>query len=280
MGVEILETASGVLACGEIGWGRLLEPDLILAEIETRLKNSPSASSTLGEIPKTARAAKKILVTAGGTQQPIDQVRHLGNKSTGVTAAGISEVLYEMGFDVIYLQAKGSLSPRTPCEKYSFVTFEDLQQQLRSLLKDIRVDGVVHAAAVADFSVDTIEIDGKTMALNENIKLPTSDTLQLRLKKNPKLVNELRTLAGNSKLPVVAFKMTSHLPVDQARIAIEKVFSESKSNLVIHNDTREIDWDQKKYVYHVYKSKEKIATCENQTELGFQIGNYLMEVDP
>ena len=82
-GVEIVEPDAGSLACGEIGPGRLAEPDVILAELLGRL----------GRAVAEPAHGRRILVTAGGTKAPIDGVRAITNTSTGATGAAIAEHL-------------------------------------------------------------------------------------------------------------------------------------------------------------------------------------------
>ena len=77
MGIEILETGTGDLACGEIGAGRLMEPEQIFAAVQQKLKAK-------------SKERKKILVTSGGTSEALDDVRVITNKSTGATGAAIA----------------------------------------------------------------------------------------------------------------------------------------------------------------------------------------------
>ena len=94
MGIEILEAASGVLACGEVGYGRLLEPELILNEIEQRLQSSAEIKLT-GATSSTASKNIQVLMTAGGTSEPIDDIRVITNRSTGKTASVLADHLVE-----------------------------------------------------------------------------------------------------------------------------------------------------------------------------------------
>jgi phosphopantothenoylcysteine decarboxylase/phosphopantothenate--cysteine ligase len=105
MGIEILETASGVLACGEVGWGRLLEPDLIVEEVKRHLSLK---TESINQTPIKKSLAQKILITSGGTEEAIDRVRSLTNKSTGATGAYLADHFSQLGFDVVYLHAENA----------------------------------------------------------------------------------------------------------------------------------------------------------------------------
>ena len=87
-GIEIESTDSGLLACGENGDGKLLDPEAIV----NRILHTISKSKYL--------RTKSILITAGGTSEKIDQVRHISNLSSGFTGTQLAQELYRMGFEV------------------------------------------------------------------------------------------------------------------------------------------------------------------------------------
>lgn len=276
LGVEILETASGVLACGEVGWGRLLEPDLILKEIESRLQKGsvfPNAASSIHSSP-----SRKVLVTSGGTQEPIDQVRVLSNKSTGTTGARIADTLTELGFDVTYVHAENAVKPRNACHMESFVSFQDLEKSLRLLLETGNYSAVVHAAAVSDYSIASIETQTGSQQASSRGKISSeSSELNLKLTKNPKLVNQLREMAKNPSLKVVAFKMTATSSQAERQEAVNKVFSQSKADLVIHNDMSEMDWKTGKHLFHAHQNHQSIRDFENKEGLSAYLGEFLSQ---
>lgn len=273
LGVEILETASGVLACGEVGWGRLLEPDLIVQEIEKRLGGVSAGAQT----PEKTKA-RKILVTSGGTQEPIDQVRVLSNKSTGTTGARISDTLSELGYDVTYLHAENAVKPRNSCRLESFTSFQDLEKTLRLLLESGDYSAVVHAAAVSDYSILSIDSNQGSQAASATGKISSEQAeVSLKLKKNPKLINQLREMAKNPKLKVVAFKMTATDSGTERQIAVDKVFNQSKADLVVHNDMAEMDWKTGKHLFHVHQQGQQIRDFENKESLSAFLGEYLSQ---
>jgi len=241
MGVQILETASGVLACGEIGYGRLLEPDLILKEIESQLllKNSTYEKKTYAENNSSVDPVKKILITSGGTQEPIDDVRFITNKSTGRTAAFICDQLIESGFSVTYLHAENAKLPILNCEKISYTTFLDIDQKLKALLTQNNFDFIIHAAAISDYSV-TQNTTGKIDSVKNN--------LTLQLNKNPKLIEKVKSISPLSKL--IGFKLTS--TPDQAVIKnkINMPFQKSKCDYVVHNDWSSVKTGQTIFNLH------------------------------
>jgi phosphopantothenoylcysteine decarboxylase / phosphopantothenate---cysteine ligase len=238
MSVEILEAASGVLACGEIGSGRLLEPEMIVAEVEQRIGLK---KSTPAQPAKTATALK-VLITAGGTTEPIDDVRMISNRSSGRTAATLADALTEAGFAVTYLHSRSAVLPKNPSTNISFDSFHDLESLLKNQLQSHNFHAVLHAAAVSDYSVapQAGKIDS------------SADEILLVLKKNPKLLNEIKKLSPKSLL--IAFKLTS--TVDEKVIAdkVAALFEKAKADFVVQNNWNDIK--NKNYKYRLYSKTD------------------------
>lgn len=212
-GIHVLPTAEGSLACGEHGAGRMLEPDEIRQHIEAVM----AFDGSMTRVEKTA--ARRLLVTGGGTREPIDAVRYIGNHSSGRTAAVLADELTRLGHDVTWLGGAGAIEPTEPVRQERYGSFGELDQQLRRLLGTGHFDGVIHAAAVSDFSVHRVGHEQGAPAG----KLASDDALSLSLTPNPKLLNRLRDYAGNPALRVVGFKLTAGADEQQARKAVERL---------------------------------------------------------
>ncbi len=266
MGVKILDTASGILACGEEGWGRLLDPELILASCLEQLKISKPKSAD--RVPlKPAQQSIKVLVTAGGTQEPIDTVRTLSNLSTGRTGVQIAEYLDSLGFDVTLLKAHTGQSSHLR-QQQLFTSFASLDQSLQELLQKTDYDFVIHTAAVSDYSVESIEVAGHLYKPMEVRKLNSqSDKISLHLKRNHKIVSKLREYSRNSKLQIVAFKLTSGASAEERLKALRKLQTESQSKWIVHNDLSEIDLQKKQHRFSIYDSYLNSETCDGLPEL-------------
>lgn len=258
MGVEILETASGVLACGEVGWGRLLEPQMITDEVEKYLGQRQFAKAPESKIKKPPF---KVLVTSGGTQEALDPVRVITNKSTGATGAVLTDILTELGLDVTYLHGQSAQLPEAPCNKVSFTSFAQLQSQLQNLLSTSHYKAVIHLAAVSDFS----PVETKAS------KISSDQELVLKFKRNPKLVDQLREMAGNPKLKVIAFKLTANATPEEEFAAAGKLLSHSNADLVVQNDASRMG------VFQVYDQQRQVQPLQGKQELGFYLGEYLIK---
>lgn len=235
MGVKILETASGVLACGEEGFGKLLDPDLILKEVLDLL---PNKVSLIQDMDKPL----KVLVTAGGTQEPIDTVRVITNLSSGKTGVVIAEVLTQQGCEVTLLQAHNSQVPSSQLKTQRFTSFSDLNEKMENELKNNFYDMVIHAAAVSDYSVESVEIQGRKYPALSIPKVSSSEEhMSIHLKRNFKIVNHLKNYSKNKSIDVVAFKLTSHASPEDQKQAVQKLFSEAHVDTVVHNDLTDID---------------------------------------
>ncbi len=255
--LEILETESGVLACGEEGLGRLLEPEQIMKAIQKKLPLLATNSTT--------GPALRVLITSGGTREAIDGVRSITNTSTGRTGAHIADYFSAKGHRVTFVSAQESLQPELPVQKVSFKSFADLQRSLDNLLKNNHFDAVVHAAAVSDFTIDKIETAENTMNAQEGSKLDSDVEMSLRLKKTPKLIDQIRRLSRNRDLVLVAFKLLVNAEAEEKERAVKKLFAESGADIVVRNEISEVH--QSKHLAQIYDKTKMLKEVKDKNEL-------------
>jgi phosphopantothenoylcysteine decarboxylase/phosphopantothenate--cysteine ligase len=141
-GVELVGPESGELAEGESGAGRMAEPAAILERIR-ELSGKPAPCSAV------ELAGKRVLVTAGGTREPLDSVRFLGNRSSGRMGIALAEEARRRGADVTLVLSNGSGVPPVGIELVEAPTAADLA---RETLARADADVVLMAAAVADYT--------------------------------------------------------------------------------------------------------------------------------
>jgi phosphopantothenoylcysteine decarboxylase/phosphopantothenate--cysteine ligase len=163
-GVSIVPPGTGALASrGEWGIGRLAEPAEILGVIERVLAGGDYAPRSLDGLV--------VLITAGGTREPIDSVRYVGNRSSGRMGLAIAEEAARRGAEVTVIAANVGL------ERPEGVTFVDVQTagELETAAREAfpRADVLVMAAAVADFR--------PAVALDDKIKKSGRESLSLEL---------------------------------------------------------------------------------------------------
>ncbi len=136
-GAEIIEPAEGHLASGLVGVGRLPETNELIGRIRL----------VLGR--RGLLAAKKVVVTAGGTQEPLDPVRVLTNRSSGKQGYALAQAALDAGAEVTLVTTPTGLTPPVGAQ---MVHVETAQQMLDAVLQESAgVDALIMAAAVADF---------------------------------------------------------------------------------------------------------------------------------
>jgi phosphopantothenoylcysteine decarboxylase / phosphopantothenate---cysteine ligase len=171
-GARIVPPGTGALASkGEWGVGRLAEPPELLAAIEEALRGGTAYA------PRSLDGLR-VLVTAGGTREPIDAVRYLGNRSSGRMGFAIADEAARRGADVTVVAANVSL-PRTEGIRYVDVeTAAEIDEATRREFE--RADVLLMAAAVADFRPRAAESSKIEKAGRDGLSLelePTADVL-------------------------------------------------------------------------------------------------------
>lgn len=266
-GLTILEAASGVLACGETGYGKLLDPELLFQEISSALKQ-PSSKNGVQSTSSNKTGLPKILVTAGGTEEPIDDVRRLTNSSTGLSGESLATYFAELGFDVTLLLSRTStVKLKDIYQTFRFSTSDSLAQLLKQQLQDNFYHFVFHAAAVSDFTVE------KSVG-----KLGSDQDLVLNLKRAPKLINSVKQWSKNSNLKLVGFKLTSDLKEPEILAKIEKLKSQSHADFIIQNDIHQLQ-DRTNHEFQIFSNavgSEKVRGIENLAQyFSLKIGESL-----
>jgi len=158
-GYKIIGPVIGEMACGEYGEGKMSEPSDIFNEIKNFLKD------------KTKNKKIKALVTAGPTNEYIDPVRYITNKSSGKQGYEIAKSLYKRGFDTTLISGPTNLEIN---KEINLIRVETAEEMFKATQKNLPVDVAVFSAAVADFKISK---------KNEN-KIKKQDKLTINLEKN------------------------------------------------------------------------------------------------
>jgi phosphopantothenoylcysteine decarboxylase / phosphopantothenate---cysteine ligase len=174
-GIHVVGPASGQLTGSDSGLGRMVEPDEIVA-------------AALALLRPRDLSGQRILVTAGGTREPLDPVRFIGNRSSGRQGVALARAAADRGADVVLVVANiddGVLDadPSTFAVRHVSTTAELREAALEEAST---ADVIVMAAAVADYRPETVA-EGKIKKEN------AGDVLELRLVRNPDILKELTT---------------------------------------------------------------------------------------
>jgi len=167
-GMEIIPPASGHLACGVDGVGRLPEPVDIVARVEEYFCRGQSLKG------------RKILVTAGGTIAPIDPVRFIGNRSSGKMGYAVAEEAARRGAEVVLVLGVSALPDLGNARTVRVETTEEMRRAVLQEFPDS--DAVIKAAAVADYRVKQVA--------GQKIK-KSDDDWSIELVRNPDILYEL-----------------------------------------------------------------------------------------
>jgi phosphopantothenoylcysteine decarboxylase/phosphopantothenate--cysteine ligase len=209
-GVVVVEPESGHLASGLVGLGRLAAPETILDIVRATL-------GARGDL-----AGRRVLVTAGGTREPIDPVRYIGNHSSGKMGYAIAEAARDRGAEVVLVSTPTAL--RAPAG-LRIVHVNSAQEMLTALTEQYSShDALIMAAAVADFNVGP--------PADHKIKRGEHE-LELRLLPNPDLLAATALLWTEKRHPVrVGFAAETQDMIEHATAKLAR----KSLDLIVAND--------------------------------------------
>lgn len=171
-GYHMILPESGRLACGDVGAGKLADPELIVGKV---IEHFHKSKRLIG---------KKIVITAGPTREALDPVRYITNHSSGKMGYAIAECAIKEGAEVILISGPTSIKPPVGCTFIPVVSTKDMYD---AVLSNLDVDVIIKAAAPSDYKPSHYS----------DIKIKKSDKdLSMTFEKNPdilKRVGELKT---------------------------------------------------------------------------------------
>lgn len=203
--MHVIGPGEGSQACGEVGPGRMLEPMAIVETVDALF-----ATGLL--------AGKKVLVTAGPTQEAIDPIRFVSNGSTGKMGYALSEAAREAGAHVTLITGPTSLMKPLHVDCVSVTTAQQMYDEVMKQVEDY--DVLLAVAAVSDYRPETIAPE-KMHKTDEAVSLP--------LIRNPDIV--LSVAALTKKPFIVGFAAETTDVIDQAR----KKMQRKQMNMMIAN---------------------------------------------
>ncbi|MEN9407586.1 MAG: hypothetical protein RLZZ455_802 [Candidatus Parcubacteria bacterium] len=213
-GYSIIPPERGMLACGYEGPGRLPHLQKLRKEV---LKLGGFSHSLKG---------KKIIVTAGGTTERIDDARVITNRSSGKMGIALAEECYLRGAEVILLRAKTSVAPRYLMREEMFETSDELRRSLKKMIKG--GDVVFHCAAVSDFKPRSV-----------SGKISSKKNISVEFVPEKKIITEIKK--WNPGIVLIGFKATSgDAPEYMYQKGVGKI-REARADAVVVNDISRSD---------------------------------------
>lgn len=209
-GVVVIEPATGRLACGDTGKGKMAEPADIVGEVQSLLQ------------PVRDFDGKTVLVTSGATEEYIDGVRVITNHSSGKMGCAIARAAAERGAKVVLVH--GNMSVPVPENVAKSVAVKSTEEMMKAVLAEVPAsDVVIMAAAPADYKVKN--------TFSQKIK---SETLTLEFVKNPDIAAEVGKIKGDRILVIFSAETENLLKNAKGKL------SKKNADLAVANDvTRE-----------------------------------------
>ena len=206
-GYKIIGPEIGDVACGEYGEGKMTEPN----EIVNTLKNYFS------NLDKNKKL--KALVTAGPTNEYIDPVRFITNKSSGKQGYEIAKCLRDNGFDTTLISGKTSIKP---LDGVNFVSVETAEEMFKESLNNLPTDVAIFSAAVSDFKVKNYK----------STKIKKNEEFNLELEKNIDILNHISN--HNSLRPKITIGFAAE--TNNLSTNAKEKLNEKNCDWVIAND--------------------------------------------
>tara|TARA_Y100001970_G_scaffold289462_1_gene419973 strand:+ start:1275 stop:2477 length:1203 start_codon:yes stop_codon:yes gene_type:complete len=249
-GFKVCGPGSGEQACGDIGLGRMLEPMEILELF--------SASFIQG-----AMSGKNLLITAGPTQEPIDPVRFITNKSSGKMGYSLAEAAIESGARVTLISGPVNLEAPNNCHKVSVETAKEMYEAVMHHIKD--KDVYIGTAAVSDYSPAEVK--------NSKIKKDGNKSpLNLELKENQDILKSVSEL--EERPYVVGFAAETDGLIKNA----EKKLKNKGLDLIVANDVsnKEIGFDSdENEVTLITKTEQQLIPKQNKKKISKKIVEFI-----
>lgn len=196
-GIHFIEPQQGLMACGEIGIGRMAEPQNIIETISHLLTQQEIHQN----YPLTGLRA---LVTSGPTQEPLDPVRFLTNRSSGKQGHAIAQALHHRGMQTTLVT--GPTQQPDP-HGVNTISINTAQQMLDQCLQALPVDVLVCAAAVSDWCLQEPSLQ----------KLKKKQTLSLKFTQTPDVLSTLAKLKYNRPPLVIGFAAETNNVLEYAQ---------------------------------------------------------------
>ena len=197
-GIKFVGPDEGEMACGEFGFGRMAEADEIMKEIEANFRDKKLKG-------------RHFLVTSGPTIEPIDPVRFIGNRSSGLQGGAIANELVESGAEVTFITGPVDLDPPHGSNTIRVETADEMYDAVHSSLP---ADAAVFTAAVADWKIRKTE--------QQKLKKQTGNLPALELTENKDILASVSKLKKNRPKIVMGFAAETENILENAKSKLMK----------------------------------------------------------
>jgi len=219
-GILFVGPNSGSMACGEFGLGRMAEPDEIVAAIEEAM----AGGTKLPALPQTSTGplvGRHVIVTSGPTYEPIDPVRFLGNRSSGIQGHAIAQAAVGAGARVTLVSGPVAL----PDPQGATTVHIGSALEMRAAVEEaLPADAFIAAAAVADWRVESVAA--------QKLKKTPGELPFLRLVENPDILKEVSKKGPLRPAIVIGFAAETENVIENAK----KKLQDKSCDLIVANN--------------------------------------------
>ena len=240
-GVTIIGPESGSQACGDIGPGRMEQPDSIIEQASSLFNSG-------------VLQGKKVVITAGPTREALDPVRYISNHSSGKMGYALAAAAIDAGADVILISGPVALSIPERCQGILVISADEMQQAALEFAEG--ADIFIATAAVADYKAASVA--------SEKIK-SGDDKMTISLEKNPDIVSSVASTFED--LFVIGFAAESNDVETYAKGKLEQKHLDaivandiSRADIGFNSDDNEVSWiDTDSTIIFSKRSKAQLA---------------------
>ena len=240
-GVTIIGPESGSQACGDIGPGRMEQPDSIIEQASSLFNSG-------------VLQGKKVVITAGPTREALDPVRYISNHSSGKMGYALATAAIDAGADVILISGPVALSIPERCQGILVISADEMQQAALEFAEG--ADIFIATAAVADYKAASVA--------SEKIK-SGDDKMTISLEKNPDIVSSVASTFED--LFVIGFAAESNDVETYAKGKLEQKHLDaivandiSRTDIGFNSDDNEVSWiDTDSTIVFSKRSKAQLA---------------------
>ncbi len=245
-GFFVTNTGTGLLACGDVGEGRMLEPSEIFEYAQMVLK------------PKRDFMGKKILITAGPTREPIDPARYISNRSSGKMGYALAREAIKRGAEVTLISGPTDILPPKVTNLINVITAKEMQD---AVMQNSNQNIIIMCAAVADYAPKTYSKE----------KLQKEESLTLELKKTTDILKEL---GKNKQGYLVGFAAQTH---NISEYALKKL-EQKNLDMIVANDVskKETGFESENNAVSIYTKTNKEGVIYN-TDTKTNIANNILD---
>ncbi len=213
----------------------------------------------------------KIVITAGGTSEKIDNVRKITNSSTGKLGLCIAnEFLKTIGdVEVTYICSKEAFCPSDDRVKIKrIIGVDDLEREVRNVLENNDIDVFIHSMAVSDYKVDYVSTleklkNNEEFTMTDNKISSTLSDLVIVLKPTKKIISIIKDISPNTYL--VGFKLLDNVTKDKLIEVATNLMIKNKCNLVVANDLENIR--NGKHIGYIIDEENNVIVAEGKDDI-------------